>query len=93
MKFTKSVVASALVALVQAQTPGNFSVVSTAPLNVIGQPGNVNILPGSLLPQSGKSWLSFNSGCGHKLTKSKMSSMSHQSPHLQMRQVVSMWHS
>lgn len=55
MKVTNSLVALAVVACVSAQTPGNFSVISTLPLIVIGEPANVTLSPGQLVPQSGKS--------------------------------------
>lgn len=54
MKIANNLVAWALIACAGAQTPSNFSVVSTTSLEVIGQPSNITLTPGLLVPQSGE---------------------------------------
>lgn len=50
------ITALALAALAQAQTPSNFSVISTLPLDVVIQPSNITITPGTLVSKAGKSF-------------------------------------
>lgn len=79
MKIAHSLFAGALIAYAEAQTPTNFSVVSTAPLEVIGEPGNITLTPGLLVPQSGKSSSVLNPMPVKMLTTNKMFLTRHQS--------------
>lgn len=79
MKVAHHLLAWALIAYAEAQTPTNFSVVSTAPLEVIGQPGNITLTPGLLVPQSGKSSPVSNTLPVKLLTTDKMFSTCPQS--------------
>lgn len=72
MKVLHNLSAWALIAYAAAQTPSNFSVISTAPLGVIGQPGNITLTPGLLVPQSGESTLVSEAAPSKILTTMKM---------------------